>query len=197
MIYRSVKKIVLASASPRRKMFLEEAGLDFTIAIPWIDETLLAGESPEDYVRRMAREKGLAVSAQCPDSWVVAADTIVALGNTIFGKPEDREDAVSMLRSLSGRRHRVMTCYSLSCKQQNSQFLESVETEVKFRRLSDGEIFRYVDTEEPADKAGAYGIQGLGGVFVEGITGSYSNVVGLPMAELIKALLIYEVISIR
>lgn len=175
--------IVLASASPRRAELLTQLGVTYTVAPADIDETPHDGESPADYVIRMAREKARACyqSRSCGNELVLGSDTSVVLGDRILGKPADADDAIAMLKLLSGRSHQVMTAVALFREQQSWHTL--VTTEVHFRRLAEEEISAYVETGEPLDKAGGYGIQGKGGVFVDAIHGSYSAVVGLPLTE--------------
>jgi len=173
--------LILASASPRRKELLEQIGVQFSVHAMDIDESVLEDETPSAYVERLAREKASAAQVQFPDAVVLAADTTVTLGDQILGKPQSREDAVAMLNALSGETHRVMTGVALSSAE--GVFSRCVTTEVTFKPLPEELIERYVDTGEPMDKAGAYGIQGKAAVLVNDIRGSYSNVVGLPLAE--------------
>lgn len=173
--------IVLASASPRRAELLEQIGLSFLVRPADIDETPAAGEPAERYVERLAREKALAGSAFGPGSLVIGSDTSVVLNGRILGKPATANDAVSMLKELSGQTHQVMTAVAIACKGSCESRL--TVTDVRFRELSVREIDAYVATGEPMDKAGSYGIQGRGGIFVEELRGSYSAVVGLPLRE--------------
>ncbi|MDD2722447.1 MAG: Maf family protein [Methylovulum sp.] len=174
-------QLILASASPRRRELLDQICINYHVCPVDIDETPLPDEAPLAYVQRMAAEKSAAgvaqYGAQLP---VLAADTTVVLLGRIMGKPRDKDDALEMLRSLSGNRHQVFTSVSLRGRQHG----EAVSiTEVTFRCLTDAEIVAYWESGEPQDKAGAYAIQGRGGVFVESITGSFSGVVGLPVFE--------------
>lgn len=175
------KKLILASASPRRSELLRAAGINFTVRIADIDESVLHGELPANYVSRLSREKAQAV-AQVGEL-VLGADTTVVVNGEIAGKPVDAEDARRMLRLLSGQWHEVLTGVSLVNGNQNfEQVLSEVAvTRVKFANLSGSEIEWYIATGEAMDKAGAYGIQGYASRFVESIEGSYSNVVGLPV----------------
>lgn len=174
--------MVLASSSPRRRELLERLGVQFRIASPDIDETPLAGESPTDYVARLALAKAHAVQAD-DDELVIAADTTVEADGLILAKPNEAPDphaeAVAMLRRLSGREHTTHTGVALRHRARTVH--EVVTTAVTFVALSDADIEWYIDTGEPLDKAGAYAVQGAGGVFVERIDGSVSNVVGLPL----------------
>ena len=171
--------IILASASPRRKELLEQIGCCFRIETADTEESGGEGMTPSELVMKNAHLKAAAVAALHPDIPVLGADTVVSLDGNIYGKPRDREHAIEMLTSFSGRAHQVMTGIALAWKGRIWQAYET--TEVVFAPLSAASITRYVDTGEPADKAGAYGIQGRAAVFVEQIRGSYSNVVGLPL----------------
>ncbi|MBW3515319.1 MULTISPECIES: nucleoside triphosphate pyrophosphatase [unclassified Shewanella] len=188
--------LVLASTSPRRKELLAQIGFgrpefSFTQVAPDIDETVQQGEAPRDYVRRLAAEKaqaGLALCADMSQPAVLGSDTIVVLENQILGKPLDVADAKQTLSKLSGRTHTVMTAVALTYKAGESDStlktsVRLVETQVRFCALSAADIEAYVASKEPMDKAGSYGIQGLGGCFVAAIEGSYSGVVGLPLVE--------------
>jgi septum formation protein len=175
--------LLLASSSPRRAELLAMLGLPFSIFRPQIDETLKPGEAPDISVSRLAREKASAGRAAFPSAIVVAADTIVWLGDAPLGKPRDRPEAADMLRRLGGRTHRVLTGYAVDAPSLREPLVAHAETSVRLRVLDEAEIAGYVDTGEPLDKAGAYAIQGRAAAFVEGIEGSYTNVVGLPLAE--------------
>lgn len=195
-MYHSQKKIILASQSPRRKTFLEALGLSFGIIAAAVDERRADGESPEHFVERMAGEKAAAVCRYYPDAWVLSADTIVYIGDTVFGKPESDEAAVEMLMNLSGREHNVMTAFCLACSNKKINRVERVRTSVRFVPFTREIARAYVKTGEPLDKAGSYGIQGKGGALVESINGSYSNVVGLPLVETIALLHKFQVIAL-
>ncbi|ABL98680.1 nucleoside triphosphate pyrophosphatase [Shewanella amazonensis] len=192
--------LVLASQSPRRRELLAQAGLgvagfSFERVNPDIDETPLVGESPANYVARLAVEKakaGLALCGHIQAPVVLGSDTIVVLDGALLGKPGDKADAVAMLNALSGREHEVMTAVALT--DGDRTLCDTVTTKVRFADLSRQDILAYVDTGEPMDKAGAYGIQGLGGVFVEAIDGSYSAVVGLPLVESRRLLAAFSLI---
>lgn len=170
---------ILASASPRRKELLEQIGCCFRIETADTEEAGGEGMTPSELVMKNAHLKAAAVAALHPDIPVLGADTVVSLDGNIYGKPRDREHAIEMLTSFSGRAHQVITGIALAWQGRIWQAYET--TEVVFAPLSAASITRYVDTGEPADKAGAYGIQGRAAVFVEQIRGSYSNVVGLPL----------------
>jgi septum formation protein len=181
-------RMILASASPRRAELLQAAGFAFEVVPANIDETIADGESPAHYVRRMAAEKSAAVAAairpQPTDRGshpiVLAADTAVVVDGVVLGKPADDEDAARMLRQLSARTHQVMT--GVSVRQQAYEAGRVIATEVAFATLSDADVAWYVASGEGRDKAGGYAIQGLASRFIPRIDGSYSNVVGLPIA---------------
>jgi septum formation protein len=176
--------LVLASASPRRRELLDQLGVSYTCEPADIDESFNSGENPRTYVERMAREKAATVAARYPDAGkaVIAADTIVLVDNEdVLGKPVDHFDGLAMLTRLSGRRHSVITAVCLHVQGRVS--CEQVETQVDFIPLTRELCEAYLATDEPWDKAGAYGIQGMAGAFVQSIKGSYSNVVGLPLCE--------------
>lgn len=179
-------KIILASASPRRKELLTLAGFEYEVVVSQCEETLPDGITPDKAVEELARQKAEDVFNRNPDCMIIAADTVVALGNTILGKPKDEEDAFNMLSSLSGKTHTVYTGVCIKSKDKTDIF--HVATQVEFYELSDKEIKEYIATKEPMDKAGAYGIQGKGFVLVKGIHGDYFNVVGLPLSETVRHL---------
>lgn len=185
---KSVLKLILASASPRRKDLLAQIGIIPDQIIPAdINETPRAEELPLQYVRRMADEKAAAVAAKYSDNVVLAADTIVMVGRRILGKPVDAKDAAQMLKLMSGRRHNVCTAVCVIAPGQKPKS-RVVETMVQFKRLSDTEISGYIASGEWEGKAGGYAIQGLAEAFVKGINGSHSNVVGLPLLEITQLL---------
>ncbi len=181
--------LILASRSPRRQYLLEQAGLSFSVIPSSIDETSVPITSPETYVRVLSEAKADNVSEKYPEKWVIGADTIVLKDQTILGKPGSRAEARTMLKQLSGRTHQVFTGYSICCRKKQRKFSETVKTEVLFKNLTDQEIEWYIHTNEPFDKAGAYAIQGLGTFLVKSINGSYTNVVGLPVCEVIEFLI--------
>ena len=188
------EEIILASASPRRRDYLTELGLDFTVQAPDIDETRIPGETPQEYVVRLAEMKGRSISASAPGAWVVSGDTVVCLGSEILGKPEDEGDAIRLLMKLSGKCHTVISSYSLQHFTKKVCETSWEATQVTFARFSENLARAYAATGEPLDKAGAYGIQGRGAVLVESITGSYSNVVGVPLRELFATLQKYGIV---
>ena len=174
--------IILASASPRRADLLTAAGIAFEAVPVDVDERPHEGEAPADHVRRLAEKKARAGAAARPGATVLSADTVVVISNRILGKPADRAEAQQMLRTLSGRVHEVLTAVALIAPPSREPLVEVARTGVRFATLTEAEIGWYVKSGEPMDKAGAYAIQGLASRFVERIEGSYSNVVGLPVA---------------
>jgi septum formation protein len=175
--------LILASASPRRQELLHSAGISFVVQAADIDETPLAGEAARECAERLAREKALAVWRVRPQDTVLGADTIVVVDEVILGKPADAEDAVRMLRLLSGRAHQVITGVCLVGPSGSGEPRTASQTTiVTVNELSDAEIREYVATGEPMDKAGAYAIQGRASRWIPRIEGDYSNVVGLPVA---------------
>ncbi len=183
------EKIILASGSPRRKELMAQAGIDFKIHVADIDESKVdLCMAPENYVCLLSKIKAQAVAANYPDAWTIGADTIVAVDNTILGKPAGHRQAVTMLSRLSNREHSVFTAFTITKPNADDVVTRVVNTRVRFKKLSNDEINWYADTGEPYDKAGGYGIQGIGAFLVKEISGSYTNVVGLPVCELIDAL---------
>lgn len=182
--------LILASASPRRQELLKRITEDFTVNPVDADETLPVGIPVEIAAVYLADVKAKAAAEQFPEDIVIGCDTIVVLEDEIMGKPSDRAQAKQMLQKLSGQTHKVMTGTALYCGKKSTVFTS--ETRVTFYELTDAEIERYLDTGEPFDKAGAYGIQGFGCLLVRNIEGDYNNVVGLPVAALARALAQFE-----
>ncbi|MGB8681830.1 MAG: Maf family protein [Candidatus Binatus sp.] len=185
-------KVILASASPRRHQLLGAARIEFEVVESMMPEEHVAGEPPRVYALRMARDKAIAVSSRFPDAIVIGADTIVVCEAQILEKPTDADDARRMLTMLSSRTHTVVTAFALA---RGGEILESspIESRVTFRTLTDAEIDDYIATDEPFDKAGAYGIQGIGGGFIAHVEGSRDNVMGLPTERVVAALARYGV----
>ena len=181
-----MKKIILASASPRRKELLTLAGVNFTVEVADADETLEDGVTPDEAVKQLAEIKARAVFEQHADSVVIGADTVVAVDGKILGKPKNYEEANEMLNLLSGRKHFVFTGVCLMSQEKTTVFCQ--KTAVEFYPLSQNEIDEYIASNDCYDKAGGYGIQTNGCVLVKGIEGVYFNVVGLPVAETVRAL---------
>ncbi len=180
-------KIVLASSSPRRKELLRQIGLRFEVIPSKIEESSRDGEQPVEYVLRLAEEKAIDVANNLKCSWIIGADTIVVLDGEVLGKPT-KEDACEMLQKLSGKEHKVITGFCIFETDTKACIKDYVETRVRFKELSEEEITGYTKTEEPFDKAGGYAIQGMGSFMVKEIKGSYTNVVGLPVCELVEVL---------
>jgi septum formation protein len=180
--------LILASASPRRKRLLRQIGLPFRSLPSDLEETRVV-EKPPVKARLLAEKKALSVHSRSNKSWVLGADTIVVLGETILGKPRDSDEAQSMLFLLRGKGHNVITGFSVLDPSGEIAHAEVISTHVKIKGLTEEEIRAYVATGEPFGKAGSYAIQGIGAFMVESISGSYSNVVGLPLCALVKSLL--------
>jgi len=175
----SNSRIVLASASPRRKQLLEMLGVPFRVVAPQVDETRRDGEAPDVYVVRLARAKAGAVAAREPGDVVLGADTAVVVGDEVLGKPSSAADAIAMLTKLRGRTHQVFTGVALTAGDRTEHALDV--TDVTFRALTDELVAAYVRTGEPMDKAGAYAVQGQGAALIEGIRGDFFGVMGLPL----------------
>jgi septum formation protein len=182
--------IVLASASPRRKELLERVGVACTVVPSQINEDYISGESPREHVLRLAHEKALEIAgrADVPGRWFIGSDTVVVRDDAILGKPVDAADAAAMLTSLSGRSHEVLTAFTVHDREQGITLSEVVSTAVRFKELTAAEVSGYIASGEPFDKAGAYAIQGIGAFMVQAINGSYTNVVGLPLCEVVDVL---------
>lgn len=187
-------QIILASASPRRRALLRSIGFDPLVHVSEVEEIMGDDETPTGYTQRLAHDKAHDVARRIAGddtlpAWIVAADTIVVLDDTVLEKPADEDDAKRMLRSLSGRAHVVTTAYCVLERHSGAHHVHAVSADVLLYELSDDIIARYVATGEPMDKAGAYGIQGVAASFVEHIHGSYSAIVGLPVAHLARTLM--------
>ena len=180
--------MILASESPRRYELLKQMGLDFDVTPSGVKEDFIQGETPQAHVIRLAEAKALEVGDRYPDRWVIAADTIVYINGSILGKPRNREEALEMLRRLSGKEHWVLTGFSIRHLAKGIGGQEVVRTAVKVKTLSLDEMGWYIQTGEPFDKAGGYAIQGIGSFMIESIRGSFTNVVGLPLCEVIQML---------
>ena len=180
--------LVLASASPRRKQLLRQIRIPFRTITSRANEDLLSRD-PFMNARLLAKTKADAVIEKCEDRWILSADTLVVLGREVLGKPANEDQAFSMLGQLSGREHRVITGFCLVSPDSKTFHSEAVMTRVTFKALTEREILGYIATGEPFGKAGSYGIQGIGAFLVKRISGSYTNVVGLPLCALVNALL--------
>ena len=188
--------LILASQSPRRRYLLEQAGIEFSVIPSSFDENSVKPSSPDVYVRQLAESKARDISEQYAGSWVIGADTIVFIDGNILGKPDSRGEARSMLERLSGKTHQVLTGYCICCHSIGRLFSDVVKTEVRFKKLTAREIDWYINSGEPFDKAGAYGIQGIGTFLVRRINGSYTNVVGLPVCEVMDFLIREKIIAL-
>ena len=184
-MFRTLRPLILASESPRRKRLLQSIGLEFKVHPSNEEESGDSFACPADAAEEWATRKAVSVSRLFPDSWVLGADTVVVLDGRIFGKPADRSAARKMLESLSGRIHEVITGMCLANAEKDIRRTGAVITQVQFKGLAETEIEAYIRTGEPMDKAGAYGIQGIGAFLVKWISGSYSNVVGLPVCHVV------------
>ena len=190
-------RLILASKSPRRYELLKQMGLHFDVVQSSVEEEkVVRHESPREHVIRLSEEKARDVGRKYPDSWVLGADTVVYIDGTILGKPKTREEALSMLRRLSGQEHTVLTGFSALNVSKGKGERGAVETAVKVKPLSPVEMEWYVQTGEPFDKAGAYAIQGIGSFMIESIRGSYTNVIGLPVCEVMEMLVRLGAITI-
>ena len=176
--------IILASASPRRREILENVKVDFTIVKSNIEEVILENEPAKEVAMRLAFEKCMDIASKNKNDLVIGADTIVVLDDTILGKPKDEEDAYRMIKLLSNKRHQVITGISLINLSLDKKVIDYVVSEVTFKDLSEETIRDYINTKESLDKAGAYGIQGYGGLLVKSISGDYFNIVGLPISKI-------------
>jgi septum formation protein len=192
---RTEPHLILASQSPRRRYLLEQAGLTFSVIPSAVDEDALELTEPSAYVKTLAQAKAEAVARKYPTSWVIGADTVVTIDSAILGKPADPEEARRMLEQLSGQSHDVYTGYAIVSRKRRRTVSKSVRTDVQFKELNGKEIAWYIQTGEPFDKAGAYAIQGMGTFLVRRINGSYTNVVGLPVCEVIEDLLSLGIVA--
>ncbi|HEV7489011.1 MAG TPA: Maf family protein [Thermoanaerobaculia bacterium] len=181
-------RFILASQSPRRRELLASIGLAFDVIPSDVPEVHQAGESPEEYVARLSRDKAAAIAAKYNDAWIIAADTTVLLGDELLEKPADDADARRMLAMIAGKTHIVYSGVTLQNAASGWRDTRVAESEVRMLPLDERDIAWYVSTGEPRDKAGAYAVQGIGAMFIDSIHGSYTNVVGLPLALLFQML---------
>lgn len=191
------QRLILASRSPRRKKLLEQVGISIHIAPSNIDETVVSNKTPEEQARQLSLLKAEKTAFSYPDSWILGADTIVVVKNQILGKPESKTHAVHMLKRLSNREHSVYTAFCVLNLKTETRVVKTIKTKVVFKRLTDWEISWYIQTGEPFDKAGSYAIQGIGLFMVKEIFGSYSNVVGLPVCEVVETLENLNIIQLK
>lgn len=187
--------LILASASPRRQELLKSLGLRFRIIPAHIDENYLDGESPRQHVKRLSHDKATVIAEKYPEAWVLGADTIVVIDGFILGKPENKKQALEMLRKLSGREHKVLTGFTIANAVAKIYKTKVVQSAVKFKKISAEEMNWYVSCDEPYDKAGGYAVQGKGACFIQSIRGSYTNVIGLPLCEVLEALINFKAIN--
>jgi septum formation protein len=183
-----MKKIILASASPRRKEILQKTGVPFIVDESSYEEDNGAGMKPPELAVSHSLGKAMDIAPKYTDAIIISADTIVVLGKKVFGKPKNKIDAAAMLSSLSGKVHTVITGFTILDTATGKRFSKAIESRVYFRKLSSDEIAAYIRSKEPMDKAGAYGVQGLGATIVRRIEGDFFNVMGLPLCELVIAL---------
>lgn len=180
--------IILASASPRRQEILQSTGLNFKIIPAHVNEDYLAGESPSRHVRRLSYDKAMAVAQKHRHAWILGADTIVVIDGMILGKPENKTQAKKMLNRLSGHEHKVFTGFTIIHIENEVCVTKVIQSAVRFKTISPDEINWYINCNEPYDKAGGYAIQGKGSYFIQSIRGSYTNVIGLPLCEVLETL---------
>jgi septum formation protein len=188
---------ILASVSPRRKELLSSIGLKFKIIPAHVNEDYLPGESPREHVRRLAQDKAQTIARQNPQAWILGADTIVVIDGLILGKPNNKSQAREMLSRLSGREHKVYTGFSIVRAAARLDRTKVVQSAVQFTNISPDELAWYVNSPEPYDKAGGYAVQGKGAFFIKSIRGSYTNVIGLPLCEVLEALKSLGAINLR
>ena len=181
-------RFILASASPRRIELLNLLGLRFEIMPSNVDEKFIKGETPRDHVLRLSEEKARMSSALHPEAWVMGADTIVIINGNVLGKPRTPDEAREMLGKLSGQIHTVFTGFTVTRKSAGILIRDAVESSVLFREIPEDEMAWYIKTQEPYDKAGGYAVQGMGAFFIKEIHGSYTNVMGLPLCEVVDVL---------
>ncbi|MDT8395274.1 MAG: nucleoside triphosphate pyrophosphatase [bacterium] len=183
------KKLILASGSPRRKELMDLTGLKYQVITPTVSERVHPEEAPRDHVQRLALEKAISVAANNPDDVVLGCDTIVVVnGRAILGKPRNKKGAREMLTQIAGREHTVLSSVVAVWHRRGKQRAVTVETRVRVKQIEEWEMNWYLDSGEPMDKAGAYAIQGKGAIFIEGIVGSHTNVIGLPLMETVMLL---------
>ena len=186
---------ILASASPRRQELLRQAGLKFRIVPAHVNEEQLPQENPRGHVRRLAANKAAAVAGKYPGAWVLGADTIVVIDGLVLGKPKNKTQARQMLKRLSGRTHKVFTGFTLSHTASRLIKTKVIQSAVQFKNISSEEMEWYIACDEPYDKAGGYAVQGKGAYFIKTIRGSYTNVIGLPLCEVLEELKILGAIN--
>jgi septum formation protein len=188
---------ILASVSPRRQELLSSVGLKFKIIPAHVNEEYLEGESPREHVRRLSQSKAITISRKNPDAWVLGADTIVVIDGLILGKPKNKREAREMLERLSDREHQVFTGFTLIHGTAKVHKTKVIRSAVRFKKISPEEMQWYVNCDEPYDKAGGYAVQGKGASFIKSISGSYTNVIGLPLCEVLEELKKLKALNFR
>lgn len=188
---------ILASASPRRQELLRSVGLKFKTIPAHINEIYLDGESPQQHVKRLASDKAMVIAKKYPKAMVLGADTIVVIDRLILGKPKNKTQARKMLQKLSGREHKVFTGFTIAHAGANIHSTKIIQSAVQFKTISPKEMDWYVACDEPYDKAGGYAVQGKGAYFIQSICGSYTNVIGLPLCEVLEELKYFGMIHFR
>ena len=191
------KPFILASASPRREELLSSVGLKFKIIPAHVNEEYLAGENPREHVRRLSLTKAMVIAQKNPVAWVLGADTIVVIDSLILGKPKNIKQAREMLERLSGREHKVFTGFTLARNATKIYKTKVISSAVLFKKISAEEMEWYVSCDEPYDKAGGYAAQGRGASFIKSIRGSYTNVIGLPLCEVLEELQNLKALNFR
>jgi septum formation protein len=197
MLIHSDHQFILASASPRRQELLRSVGLKFKIIPAHVDENYSAGESPRQHVQRLSIDKAMVIAKKYPEAWVLGADTIVVIDGMILGKPKNKHQARKMLQKLSGREHKVFTGFTIAHVAAKIYKTKVIQSAVQFKTISPKEMDWYVSCDEPYDKAGGYAVQGKGACFIQSIRGSYTNVIGLPLCEVLEALKIFGMVNFR
>ena len=188
---------ILASASPRRQELLRSVGLKFKTIPANVNENYLAGESPLQHVKRLSSDKALVIAVKYPEAWVLGADTIVVIDGLILGKPNNKSQARKMLQKLSGREHKVFTGFTIAHMAAKIHQTKIIQSAVRFKTISPSEMEWYIACDEPYDKAGGYAVQGRGAYFIQSIRGSYTNVIGLPLCEVLEVLKKFKTINFR
>ena len=197
MSINSTASFILASASPRRRELFQSIGLKFKIIPAHVNENYLAGESPRQHVKRLSIDKAIIIARKYPEAWVLGADTIVVIDDLILGKPKNEAQARKMLRKLSGREHKVFTGFTIAHVAAKIYKTKVIQSAVRFKTISPKEMDWYVSCDEPYDKAGGYAVQGKGAYFIQSIRGSYTNVIGLPLCEVLEELKKLKAINFR
>jgi septum formation protein len=197
MTIRLSAPFILASISPRRQELLSSVGLKFKIIPAHVNEAYLAGESPREHVRRLAQSKAMTIARKNPSAIVLGADTIVVIDGLILGKPKNKKQAIEMLTRLSDREHQVFTGFTLAQAGAKVYKTKVIRSAVRFKKISPEEMQWYVNCDEPYDKAGGYAVQGKGASFIKSIRGSYTNVIGLPLCEVMEELKKLKALNFR